>query len=112
MSAKQLRIGLIGTGFMGRAHSNAYRKAPNFFDLDMRPVMQAVCARSEGRQSATCRCVLLTRTRPRPRPRSFCPCSTGRRGPRRAWTWPRSRRSSAARRRSAYLSRVGGFARL
>ena len=48
MSDKQLRIGLIGTGFMGRAHSNAYRKAPNFFDLGMEPVLQAVCARSDG----------------------------------------------------------------
>ena len=47
-----LRVGLIGTGFMGRAHSNAYRKAPNFFDLDMRPVMQAVCARSDGAAAA------------------------------------------------------------
>ena len=37
--SKQLRIGLIGTGFMGRAHSNAYRKAPNFFDLGMEPVL-------------------------------------------------------------------------
>ena len=40
--SKQLRIGLIGTGFMGRAHSNAYRKAPNFFDLGMEPVLQAM----------------------------------------------------------------------
>jgi len=52
MSNKQLRIGLIGTGFMGRAHSNAYRKAPNFFDLGMEPVLQAVCARSDGAAAA------------------------------------------------------------
>ena len=52
MSDKQLRIGLIGTGFMGRAHSNAYRKAPNFFDLGMEPVLQAVCARSDGAAAA------------------------------------------------------------
>ena len=31
-----LRIGLVGYGFMGRAHSNAYRKVNNFFDLDHR----------------------------------------------------------------------------
>ena len=42
---KQLRIGLIGCGFMGRAHSNAYRKVGNFFDLDRQCVLQAVCAR-------------------------------------------------------------------
>ena len=29
---KPLNIGLIGCGFMGRAHSNAYRKVNNFFD--------------------------------------------------------------------------------
>ena len=52
MSDKQLRIGLIGTGFMGRAHSNAYRKAPNFFELGMEPALQAVCARSDGAAAA------------------------------------------------------------
>jgi predicted dehydrogenase len=45
---RNIRLGLVGTGFMGRAHSNAYRKACNFFDLPRRPVLQAVCARSEG----------------------------------------------------------------
>ena len=52
MSKKQLRIGLVGTGLMGRAHSNAYRTAPNFFDLPLEPVLQAVCARSDGAASA------------------------------------------------------------
>jgi len=44
--AKELRIGMIGYGFMGRAHSNAYRKVNNFFDLQYRPVLKAVCARN------------------------------------------------------------------
>lgn len=43
---KELRIGLIGCGFMGRAHSNAYRKVNQFFDLKYRPVLAAVCARN------------------------------------------------------------------
>jgi predicted dehydrogenase len=43
-----LRIGLIGYGFMGRAHSNAYRKVNNFFDLEYRPVLKAICARDES----------------------------------------------------------------
>jgi predicted dehydrogenase len=38
-----LNIGLVGCGFMGRAHSNGFRKAPNFFDLPCRPVLKAVC---------------------------------------------------------------------
>lgn len=52
MTRPQLRIGLCGTGFMGRAHSNAYRQAPVFFDLPCQPVLQAVCARSEGAVAA------------------------------------------------------------
>src|SRR5579859_291777 len=43
---KPLNIALIGTGFMGRTHSNAYRKVGNFFDLKHQPVLKAVCARS------------------------------------------------------------------
>jgi predicted dehydrogenase len=42
---KNLNIGLIGYGFMGRAHSNAFRKVANFFDLEYQPVLKAVCAR-------------------------------------------------------------------
>jgi predicted dehydrogenase len=42
---KKLNIGLIGYGFMGRAHSNAFRKVSNFFDLEYEPVLKAICAR-------------------------------------------------------------------
>jgi predicted dehydrogenase len=45
MTKKPLNIGLIGYGFMGRAHSNAYRKVNNFFPLEYQPVLKAVCAR-------------------------------------------------------------------
>jgi len=44
--SKPLNIGLIGYGFMGRAHSNAYRRVNNFFELPYRPVLKAVCARN------------------------------------------------------------------
>lgn len=47
-----LRIGLIGYGFMGRTHSNAYRQAPKFFDLDREVVLQACCARNEDKIKA------------------------------------------------------------
>jgi predicted dehydrogenase len=43
---KPFNIGMIGYGFMGRAHSNAYRKVNNFFELVHRPVLKAVCARN------------------------------------------------------------------
>src|SRR6266513_1396554 len=46
---KKLNIGLIGYGFMGRAHSNAYRKVSNFFDLEYQPVLKAACARDAGK---------------------------------------------------------------
>ncbi len=42
---KNLNIGMIGYGFMGRAHSNAYRKVNNFFPLAYRPVLKAACGR-------------------------------------------------------------------
>jgi predicted dehydrogenase len=47
MTAKKpLNIGMIGYGFMGRAHSNAYSQVSHFFDLAYRPVLKAVCARN------------------------------------------------------------------
>ena len=46
---KPLRIGMVGYGFMGRAHSNAYRRVNNFFDVEYQPVLQAVCARDKAK---------------------------------------------------------------
>jgi predicted dehydrogenase len=45
--AKELRVGLIGCGFMGRTHSNAYRRLNNFFDVEHRPVLKAICDTNE-----------------------------------------------------------------
>ena len=50
--AKPLRIGMVGYGFMGRAHSNAYRRVNNFFDVPYQPVLQAVCARDAAKARA------------------------------------------------------------
>ena len=45
--AKQLNIGMIGYGFMGRAHSNGYNRVANFFpELEYKPVLKAACARN------------------------------------------------------------------
>ncbi len=49
---KTLNIGLIGYGFMGRTHSNAFLQAPRYFDLPWRPVLKAVAARNEERVKA------------------------------------------------------------
>ncbi len=52
MAKKKLRVGLIGYGFMGRTHSNAFRKVGNFFDLKYDVEMKACCARNEDRIKA------------------------------------------------------------
>ena len=46
MAKKKLNIAIIGGGFMGRTHSNAFRQAPEFFTLDHEPVLKAVCTRN------------------------------------------------------------------
>lgn len=43
---KKLRIGMVGAGFMGRAHSNAYRQVRHFFDVPFELECRAVCARN------------------------------------------------------------------
>lgn len=50
--SKPLNIGMIGYGFMGRAHSNAYCKVNHFFDLQYHPVLKACCARNEDKIKA------------------------------------------------------------
>src|SRR6476660_3123896 len=43
---KELRVGIVGCGFMGRTHSNAYKRLKDFFPVEHRPVLKAVCARN------------------------------------------------------------------
>lgn len=40
---KKLNVGLIGYGFMGRTHSNAYCKVNHFFDLPYKPQLKVIC---------------------------------------------------------------------
>ena len=49
---KKLNIGLIGYGFMGRTHSNAYNRVTNFFDVPYEPVLQVVCGLVEAEAKA------------------------------------------------------------
>jgi predicted dehydrogenase len=44
---KKLNIAIIGYKFMGRAHSNAWKKAPMFFDLPFEPVLKVACGRHQ-----------------------------------------------------------------
>jgi len=41
----KLNVAIIGTKFMGKAHSNGWLAAPRFFDLPYEPVLKMVCAR-------------------------------------------------------------------
>ena len=41
--SKTINIGIVGTQFMGRAHSNAWMDVDKFYDLPARPVMKAAC---------------------------------------------------------------------
>src|ERR1051325_9745562 len=46
---KKLNIGVVGYGFMGRTHSNAFKKVGNFFDLPYEPVLKTIWARNADR---------------------------------------------------------------
>jgi predicted dehydrogenase len=45
---KTLNVAIIGYKFMGRAHSNAWLKAPLFFDVNVKPVLKVACGRHAG----------------------------------------------------------------
>ena len=47
MSKKPLNVAVVGYGFMGRTHSNAFKQVSQFFNLEHKPVLKAVCGRNE-----------------------------------------------------------------
>ncbi|GAB2496214.1 MULTISPECIES: Gfo/Idh/MocA family protein [Algoriphagus] len=50
---KQIRVGLIGTGLMGRIHTNGYKRLADFFpEYEYVPVLQACCSRREANAKA------------------------------------------------------------
>ncbi|HET7411571.1 MAG TPA: Gfo/Idh/MocA family oxidoreductase [Pararhizobium sp.] len=49
MTKKKLNIGMVGAGFMGRTHSNAFRQVGAFFNIEYEPVLKAIATRhAEG----------------------------------------------------------------
>ncbi|HID23977.1 MAG TPA: Gfo/Idh/MocA family oxidoreductase [Planctomycetaceae bacterium] len=52
MAKKPINVGMIGCGFMGRAHSNGYLRVPNFFDVELRPVLKVACGVPEDHVKA------------------------------------------------------------
>jgi len=51
---KIVNIAMIGSGFMGRMHSNAFSKVGRFFDLDHEICTKVICTRdgSKGQEFA------------------------------------------------------------
>ena len=47
-----INVALIGSKFMGRAHSNAWLNVARFFDVDPSPVMQTVVGRNAAELDA------------------------------------------------------------
>jgi predicted dehydrogenase len=50
--SKPCNVALVGTKFMGRAHSNAWLKVAKFFDLPLDPIMHTLIARNEAETAA------------------------------------------------------------
>ena len=42
-----MNVAIIGTKFMGKAHSNAWLNAPRFFEMGIKPVLKVACGRNE-----------------------------------------------------------------
>lgn len=56
MAMKEIRVGMVGYKFMGKAHSHAYRDLPMFFPDTVKPVMKAICGRDrQGVEQAAAR---------------------------------------------------------
>jgi myo-inositol 2-dehydrogenase/D-chiro-inositol 1-dehydrogenase len=49
---KPLNIGIVGYGFMGRAHSNAFRQVGRFFPVNRELVLKAACGRDAAKTKA------------------------------------------------------------
>jgi predicted dehydrogenase len=49
---KDLNIGMVGGGFMGRTHSNAFSQVNHFFNVPYRPVLKTICGRNAERAKA------------------------------------------------------------
>ena len=52
MAKKKLNVGMVGYGFMGRTHSNAFSQVSHFFDVPYQPVLKKICARNAEKAKA------------------------------------------------------------
>ena len=49
MSKKKLNVGMIGSGFIGKVHSNAFRQVGHFFDTPYEVICKVVCGRNRAK---------------------------------------------------------------
>jgi predicted dehydrogenase len=52
MSKPTLNIAMVGSGFIGKAHSNAFRQVGHFFDSPYKLHLKALCGRSPAKAEA------------------------------------------------------------
>jgi myo-inositol 2-dehydrogenase/D-chiro-inositol 1-dehydrogenase len=52
MSVTKINVGMVGCGFMGRTHSNAYRQVKPFFQPGSEPVLKAICDCDQAKADA------------------------------------------------------------
>ena len=45
---KDIRIGIVGGGYMGKAHAVAYAAVASVFDIELRPILEMVCSSSDA----------------------------------------------------------------
>jgi predicted dehydrogenase len=62
VTGRPLRIGLIGSGFMGRAHAMAFAAAGRTFDLPVSPVLELIADRSEAAAAQAARSLGFARS--------------------------------------------------
>ena len=51
-SKKKLNIAMIGTGFIAKAHSNAFRQVGHFFEVPYELELKVLCGRNEAKRDA------------------------------------------------------------
>jgi len=52
-SGKRLNVGMIGHGFMGRAHSNAFHQVGHFFESSYELKLKVICGRNQAQLKST-----------------------------------------------------------
>jgi predicted dehydrogenase len=55
MPKQNLNVAMIGTGFIAKAHSNAFRQVGHFFDIPYEPRLKVICGRNPTKLQSAAR---------------------------------------------------------